>query len=173
MKPQEHELLDRLADQAHEAVGEVIKSEPIEKLVAAMKAASAKLPENYSVSLGFELRVLDSNREAGVAMYTAGLDVPRDGEPYLGGGDAAPQRFVVDGEMAKIPDDYCPHCWREWGFKQMHPTCPSCGYELGNQVKYLIDSDQCPYCGKGTLTRKNPKCDSCGFEVPPEAVVWG
>ena len=57
-------------------------------------------------------------------------------------------------------------------FKFKHNQCGSCGYELGKQVKYLLDNDICPMCQEGTVKIDNPVCDSCDYKVEKDKVVW-
>ena len=83
------------------------------------------------------------------------------------------QKYFVEGEMCIVPGEFCPNCWGKWGFKFKHNTCPECGYELGKQIKYLLDTDTCPYCQEGKISVDKPTCDECGFEVDNKKVVWG
>jgi len=32
-------------------------------------------------------------------------------DAYVATGDSIPQQYVVDGEICKVPHDFCPHCW--------------------------------------------------------------
>lgn len=76
-------------------------------------------------------------------------------------------------EMTVVPHDRCPCCWAAWDFKDLHPECSGCGARLGSEVKFLIDSNVCPHCEKGTVTPADPKCSDCDFEMNPEHVAWG
>jgi len=75
--------------------------------------------------------------------------------------------------MCIVPEEFCPHCWGEWMFKFKHTQCSNCEYELGKQVKYLLDNDICPMCQAGKVTMNEPVCDDCGYKVEKEKVVWG
>ena len=51
--------------------------------------------------------------------------------------------------------------------------CPCCGYEMGEQIKLMLDGDVCPYCEKGKMSMANPPCDQCGLVIDPRLVAWG
>ena len=128
--------------------------------------------DSYSLSLNIDFSVFDNEKEKEIKLLQTGLTTS-EGEPYQHSADTSPLKYMVDGEMCIVPEEFCPHCWGEWQFKFKHTTCPECGYELGNQVKYLLDDDTCPYCQEGTVTINNPVCDSCEEEVDPQKVVRG
>ncbi len=44
---------------------------------------------------------------------------------------------------------------------------------MGKEIKLLLDSDVCPFCGDGTVTVSKPVCNQCGFKIDPSTVVWG
>ena len=173
MKPGEYELLEPVAGIAAAKFEEFCAPENMKDLTEAIRKVLAALPSRYGVELEFSLLALDSKRETSVRLFTGGVSFPMDGEPYASRGDAAIQRYVVKGEVCVVPDDYCPHCWGDWVFKLRKRTCPKCAYSLGKEIKFLRDSDQCPYCARGTVTVKNPKCPECEFVAEPNMVVWG
>ena len=70
---------------------------------------------------------------------------------------------MVNGNIKKVPHDFCPECWREWGFKLKNHCCPECGIEMGKDVKILLDTDNCPNCEEGNVTLNKPKCDEAGW----------
>ena len=57
--------------------------------------------------------------------------------------------------------------------KLEQPTCSTCGYEMGKQIKQLLDNDLCPFCEDGNITLANPKCQKCGYKVNPAFIAWG
>ncbi|MCA9417304.1 MAG: hypothetical protein KC917_13575 [Candidatus Omnitrophica bacterium] len=173
MKEKEFAIADKLADAIFDELTKMDENGAWKEVHEAMKRASSALPDNYSLSLEVALNVTDSEREESVTMLVDGYATAGDHSVYRAGGGAAEVRYVVNGEICVVPDDHCPHCWGDWMFKSEHRECPECGYELGKEVKFLLDSDQCPHCGEGKITRSNPKCSECGYEVDPNEVVWG
>ena len=173
MKATEFELLEPIIEAADETWQKVLQSSALDEFKTAIKKASAKLPKNFSVSLSWNLHVTDNEREESIQLLNLGLSVLSDREMIDTFGDATIHRYIVEGEICQLPHDCCPSCWSIWDFKFRHPACGNCGATLGDQVKLLLDSDVCPNCEQGKVTRKTPKCDECGFEIDSEKVVWG
>ncbi len=173
MKDTEFKLLDSLAGSIDDKFEELHKAGVFDEILKKMKNAVGQLPDTYSVSFDITVNVYDTDREKGLSLLTTGINTSIGHEPYRHHGDSSPQKYLVDGQMCTVPDDFCPHCWGDWVFKFKHPLCPDCGYELGKQVMYLLDNDVCPHCQEGTITIDSPTCDECGFEVDKKKVVWG
>ena len=173
MKDNEFKILDELADAVNDKVDSLAESGQFDELLKKLQEATGKLPESFSVSFDIQLNVFDENKEKMVPILRTGFATSQEKEPYRHFADTSEQKYMVDGEMCIIPDDYCPNCWSEWDFKFKFPTCPICDYELGNQVKYLLDDDICPMCDEGKVSINNPVCDKCGYEVDKDKVVWG
>ena len=174
MKENEFKTLDEVADVTADAAETWLTSTQLAELKQAMQQALAKLPKQYSIELGVELRVFDEQREKCVRLLTTGLNANNASEePYVATGDSTVQRYITDGEICQLPHDYCPHCWGSWDFKLLHRQCPECGYALGKDVRLLLDTDVCPNCESGTVTSTNPNCDQCGLQLDPSWVTWG
>ncbi len=172
MKDTEFARLNPLAGLVNDTFGELHKKGAFDEFLARMMQVVSELPEGYSISFDIQMNVFDFERESTLALLNTGLNVSRGREPYRHRADCSPQKYLVDGEICMVPSEYCPHCWGIWDFKFMHPVCPECGYELGREVKYLLDNDKCPHCHKGTVTAKKPKCRECGFKVDRKKVAW-
>jgi len=172
--------LDPLADQADEEVESFLASPQANELKAILKKAAATLPDGYSVSLDMRMNVFDPERSDVLPLLTTGLGAFGQGEPYVAHGDSTPCRYAVDGDICEVPHDRCPHCWANWDFKIGHPVaadgvrpCPSCGYELGKEVKLMLDSDKCPHCSEGELSMDDPTCSKCGLMIDSSFIAWG
>jgi len=173
MNKQEFEAVDALADCVNEKINELHKNKSLEDVLEKLQECVSQLPDHYSLSVDIKVNIFDSKREKQMSLLHTGFNSYHSGEPYRHYGDSSIQKYYVEGNISVIPQNYCPHCWGEWDFKFKHTTCPECGYELGKQVKYLLDDDICPLCEKGTVSVHNPVCDKCGYEVDPQKVVWG
>lgn len=173
MRDVEFTLLDPVADLVNDTFEGLEKQGAFDEILRRLRTVISELPDGYSVSFDIQLNILDASRQQSLSLLTTGFNTLKGKEPYRHYGDTAPQKYLVDGEMCIVPDNFCPHCWGEWGFKFQNPVCPQCGYELGKQVKYLLDNDQCPYCQKGTVSVDRPKCSACGFEVDGKTIAWG
>jgi len=172
--------LEPLADQADEEIERFLASTRATELKAIIQKAAAVLPEGYCLSLDILLNVFDPERSETLPLLTTGLAASGQEEPYVAHGDSTPCRYIVDGEICEVPHDRCPHCWGSWSFKIGHPvateethTCPGCGYELGKELKLMLDNDRCPHCEKGELSMDDPTCSRCGLEIDPRLVAWG
>ena len=156
--------------------GDDIVLPPADDVIVRRADSAAQFAE-YGFAVDYEVEfgvvVTDPEREASMRLASAALCGSADGGTWRGSGDSTFARYVVDGEIEIVPGDRCPRCWGGWGFPLDHPECPSCGVKLGEGVKLLLDSDVCPHCEKGRITRHQPRCTRCGFEVNPEFVVWG
>jgi len=173
MKDSEFKLLDPLAGSINDTFDELHKAGAFEHILQELKKAVDQLPDTYSVCFDIRMNVFDTKREKGLSLLNTGFNAHKGDDPYRHYGDASAQRYLVDGEMCMVPEDYCPHCWGDWGFKFKNTSCAECGYELGKEVKYLLDDDLCPYCQNGKLTIDNPTCDKCGYMIDKDKVVWG
>jgi hypothetical protein len=172
MRDTEYKLLEPVADAINSKFEELLNTGEFAEIQEILREAVDKLPENYSLNFNIELSVFDKDRQKDIKLLQTGLTTS-GGEPYQHSADTTPQKYIVDGEMYMIPEEFCPHCWGQWMFKFKHNQCGSCGYELGKQVKYLLDDDVCPMCQTGNVTIENPVCADCGYEVEVAKVVWG
>lgn len=154
-------------------VGALFESEKFVAVKNAIKDLSEALPETMSLSLNVEIDIYDRERDAEVRLSQLSIAAGHGIEPYECSGDSEFQRYIVEGEICEVPSDYCPKCWGEWGFKEDHRECPSCGVELGNEITILLDSDKCPHCGIGKVGIDHPKCSECEHEVDLTIVTWG
>lgn len=173
MKQTEYRALDPLADEADEKAEEWLRTDTLGELRQALERVAASLPDSYQISLDISLNVFDNEREKSVELIKHGMCFSNGVRAYETSGTSSPHRYIVDGEVCELPHDYCPHCWANWDFKLEHPICDNCGYEMGNQVKQLLDNDLCPHCEKGELTLANPGCQKCGYRVNPAFIAWG
>jgi hypothetical protein len=144
----------------------------ITDLTKMLRDAADTLPDNYSLNLNFELTVFDSVRQKAIRLLHTCL-TPSQEDFWQASADTFAQKYLVNGEMCTVPEPFCPNCWGEWRCKCNYEKCPHCGYELGKEVKYLLDNDHCPACQAGTVTSDNPVCTDCGYLIEPDKVVWG
>ena len=172
MKQSEFRQLEPTVDDIQDIIDEMINTGHFNEIQKLLTEVIGELPDSYSVSLNIDFSVFDNEREKGIKLLQTGLTTS-EGEPYQHSADTTPLKYMVDGEMCIVPEEFCPNCWGEWQFKFKHTTCHECGYELGKQIKYLLDDDTCPYCLEGEVTINNPVCEHCGEEVDPQKVVWG
>jgi hypothetical protein len=173
MKESEFRSLDPLADALNEQCDRWFAAPEFAALQAAIRKASAALPPTYSVAINVELLVFDVDREQSLSLLTTGVNTSQGQAPYRTTGDSSIHRYIVGGEICEVPHDRCPHCWKDWDFKLQNPTCPSCGYSLGKEVKLLLDRDICPYCERGRLSTQQLTCSECDFRIDPSYVAWG
>jgi hypothetical protein len=173
MKEQEFKQLDQFAIATHEKITELVESGSLREFLEEFRAVAEDLPESHVLGLRLVLDLWDSEGERTLDLLDTGFCCPAGESPFRTSGDVERVRYVVDGEICVVPDDQCPQCWGDWIFKAQTPQCPDCGCELGKEVKLLLDSDQCPGCEDGTITRSNPVCDICDYRVDPTTVVWG
>ena len=173
MQEKEFDKLDELAEMVNSKIHKLYEDGTFSEISKKIKDISQDIEENYSISVDFQVNLFDTSKEKSLRFLTIGISSSRNNDPYIAYGDASPCRYLVDGNIKKVPHDFCPNCWGEWGFKFKHNTCSEGGYELGKQVKYLLDTDTCPYCQEGKITIDKPTCDECGFEVDNKKVVWG
>jgi hypothetical protein len=172
MNQSEFRKLEPFVNSLQDIIDEMINTGHFSKIKELLTEAIGELPENYSLNLNIDFSVFDNQREKEIKLLQTGLTTS-EGEPYQHNADTSPLKYMVDGDMCMVPEEFCPHCWGQWQFKFKHPVCPECGYELGKQVKYLLDDDICPMCQEGTVKIDSPVCNCCGYEVDPKKVVWG
>jgi len=129
--------------------------------------------EDQAVTLSLQFRLSDSEREREVIVAETSRAFLSDGDTYDFNNNESTLRYLCDGEIKVFQRNSCPHCWGDWPDKVKEPTCPDCGYELGSQVKILIDDNACPHCLEGRVSRQEPRCDACGEQVEERYVSWG
>ena len=173
MEPEQFEKLDRLSDEAYDKFKEWYGKGFFKDLEEKLGQIGSFLKENYSVSLNLELDIFDSEREKTLTLMKTGIACIGGEKPYRADSGSTVHTYLVDGKIRKIPHDYCPSCWGEWDFKLRYPACPECGMELGKDVQLLLDTDVCPNCEKGKVSRSHPKCSECGYLVNTDMIHWG
>lgn len=173
MEKHEFEQVDPLVDDIAEEVDGLIEGDALANIKTKLAEISRILGEPYSVTLDINLEVFDCDRKMSLPLLRTGLSTDNGSPARQCWGDSSPHRYVVHGQLSIVPHDHCPDCWSVWDFKELHPTCPSCGVTLGEQVKWLLDNDMCPNCEEGTVTAAAPTCTKCGHEVNPAYIVWG
>ena len=173
MDPSAFETADKYTNDIAEVVDGILGSPESKNLRSLLTELSKALGNRYSITLDVRIEVYDNQKERNLPLLSMGLSVQDGTEPYPVSGDSSIHRYVVEGEIQVVPHDRCPKCWDEWDFKFKFPTCKHCGASMGKEVKQLIDSDECPFCGEGTVTVAKPVCNKCGFKVDPSTVVWG
>ena len=171
MNPQVAEKVNALADKAHDFFEEVKKSDAFKALVTEMKNIGQD-PSEF-ISLGLELKLFNTQKEGQLDIYSSGMQSNGEGEPSPYQGGETFEKFLLHGDIQVVPNGKCPQCYQAWDFKDMSPSCSNCAIELGPKLKYLIDSDHCPNCEGGTVTRSQPSCDKCDYVADPKRVTWG
>lgn len=140
-----------------------------DQLLALAKTGS----EDQAVTISLQFKLSDSEREREVIIAETSRAYLSDGDKYDFNQSDAAVRYLCDGEIRVFQHNSCPHCWGLWEDKHHNPVCPDCGYELGNQVKILVDDNVCPYCLDGRVTRQEPRCDACGEQIEERFISWG
>lgn len=157
-------------------------SSELQRLLASPEAAklrdmlakvSRTMPRHHSANLKCVLEIIDSQREKSLPVLTIQTGASELGEVFTASTDSSPHRYIVDGEIEVVPQDRCPKCLEEWGFKWICPDCPHCNAKLGVNCWMLLDSDTCPNCDTGTVSAHDPHCTQCGFLIDPKFVRWG
>lgn len=174
MEPNQFDKLDQLADAVYEKFEELDKAGHLKDLKAKLESLCADLDEKYSISINLDCDVFDSEKENAISLVRTGIACSGgEKNPFRVDSSATVHTYVVDGAMKKVPHDYCPSCWGKWDFKLQHTTCPECGTEMGKNVFPLLDTDVCPNCEEGKVSRSQPKCTKCNEVVNPDMVRWG
>jgi len=166
-------LLDPLLDPISAKLQEVLESADFQTVREALLKVSASLPGDVSLTLNCNLEAFDPKRGHSMKLLQIGLTTSKGIPPYTCWGDSTAHRYLVRGTICQVPHNYCPECWGEWDFKDMHRTCPNCGVEMGKDVKILLDSDVCPNCEEGKVGIGQPTCSKCGHTVDLAIVAWG
>ena len=166
------ETADPIVNDIADAVTALLESQTTQ-LRALLTQLNKAIGNRYAVSLDVSVGIFDRDEERIMPLLQTGLSGFEGEKPYHTWADSAPQRYVVGGEMLVVPHDRCPKCWEAWDFKFKHPTCEHCGATMGKDVKFLLDTDLCPFCEKGEVSMTKPVCDKCGYHVNPDTVTWG
>ena len=133
----------------------------------------SKEDSDYTPEIGFELCLTSERKENTIDILKTGISFSEESDGFRTEGSSSFSRYLLNGEIHDLPHEYCPNCWESWLYKFESLECPSCEIELGKDLKLLLDSDECPHCGEGKVTRDNPNCTSCNFFADPKYVSWG
>jgi len=168
----EFKMLDKVADTICDKFDDLHMAGVFSEIFEQLQTVAGRLPGTFYVNFNVELIVFDTKRERSRSLLSTGFTTGEE-KPYRASKDSSTQRYVVEGDICTVPEDYFPHCWAEWSFKIKNPTCPTCGYKLDKQVKLLIDDDICPWCEEGTVSINNPVCTDCGYRIERDTIIWG
>lgn len=173
MDVQTYDATNTLADYLVDELKRLFEEGKLADFEAKLKAAGKSLPEGCSLSLNFSVEVFDPAKDKALKTSDAGLEFDREHPPHFLTYAPTPAKYVVDGVIRKVPHDHCPHCWSRWNFKSKFRECPTCGYQMGREIKLLLDSDICPHCENSKISFAHPQCEACGFVVDKNLVTWG
>lgn len=173
MEPEKLDAVDHVANQIDEMIENAIETGAFREIEQLLRSVSGKIGSQFAVELSVVLDVIDHENERSLRILNSGVATGEDGSSHRIHSDASIARFIVDGDLAAVPNDQCPKCWNDWLFKFQNRNCPSCDAVLGENVRALLDSDLCPHCERGKLSMQDPSCSECGFTVDPECVAWG
>ena len=173
MQAKEFDKLDELADVVNKKIHKLYEDGEFLEITKKIKEVTKAIEEAYSITVDFQVNAFDSKKEKSIRALTIGISSSGDKDPFLAYGDSTPERYLVNGNIKKVPHDFCPECWGEWGFKLKNHQCPECAIEMGKDVKILLDTDTCPNCDDGNVSLNKSKCEKCGFEVDKDMVNWG
>jgi ribosomal protein L37E len=161
------------ADFVYTEIQTLFQEKKLSRLEERIKEIAMHLPKGYSVALNFSVEIIDEEKDKSLKTLNTGIHCSEGEELQFSSSDASPAKYIVDGSMKKVPHDRCPNCWGYWGFKSIARECRQCGYTLGQQVRLLLDSGNCPHCERGLVSYSHPKCEECGFLADPNLVTWG
>jgi ribosomal protein S27AE len=167
------ELADPIVNEIDEAITELLASAETEKVRSLLSQLNKAIGNRYTVNLVMDVDIFDKEQDRCLPLLQTGLTGFDTDEPFQVSGDSTPHRYIVGGEMLTVPHDRCPRCWNIWDFKFKHQKCDHCGATMGKDVKLLLDTDECPYCGEGEVSMSRPTCNQCGYIVDVNQVVWG
>ena len=173
MDREKFETIDPMLDQLADVLDDETNEKPWLAIKQRLAEISALLGEEYSVTLEVKLQVHEFKREQSLPLVRMGFTTSNGAEPCLHCDDSSPQRYVVNGSLVIVPHDNCPACWGVWDFKELHPACSHCCVRMGQQVKLVLDNDNCPHCEQEITSMSNPTCSRCGHTVNPAFIYWG
>jgi len=167
------ESADPIVDQMAEMIDGVLDSPQFSEIRQALIRLSEAVGSRFSVSLDVCVEVFDPERSHPLPLLVTGISTSKGKAPHRTWSDSTPQKYLIEGKMLIVPHDRCPKCYGIWDFKFKNLSCRECNATLGKDVKFLLDSDICPYCEEGKVSLSSPICDKCGFRVDPRLVAWG
>lgn len=173
MDQDKFQAADPILDELAEVFDRLLESPEGNELKGKLQRLSEVVRDSYSVNFTFLVDVFDSERENSLPLLSNGLSTLDGQEPFRTYADSSLHRYIIEGEIQIVPHDRCPKCWEVWDFKLQNPVCGSCGAEMGQNCKLLLDTDVCPNCEEGKISASDPKCSKCGFEVDLSFVTWG
>lgn len=180
MYAQDWRKLKAHADRVKTLATDLLMGPHAEALRAELRDAATFSPSRFGIHLDVTLTVYDRERGNGLQLTSLTLE-SGDGEtPEVVSANSAAIRYLVNGDVHELPGDRCPNCWGVWKYKlgipgQLAPStaCEQCGFELGKEVRVLLDDNSCPICGVGTVSIDSATCGNCEFTVNPNFVRWG
>ena len=147
MQAKEFDKLDELADMVNKKIHKLYEDGEFLEITKKIKEVTKVIEEAYSITVDFQVNAFDSKKEKSVRALTIGISSSGDQDPFLAYGDSTSERYLVNGNIKKVPHDFCPE------------------YDIvmGEDVKILLDTDSRPNCAEGNVTLSKQKCDECGL----------
>ncbi len=173
MHEKEFNKLNELVEMVNDKIHKLYEDGEFLEITKKIKKVNLAIENVCNITVDFQVNAFDSKKEKSLRVLTVAICSAGEENPYLAYGDASPEKYLVDGNIRKVPHDVCPDCWGDWDFKFKNHQCPECGIEMGKEVKVLLDTATCPNCEKGNVYLNKPKCDKCGFEIDMSMVHWG
>ena len=173
MDVQTYDATHTLAGALREEIQRLFEEGWLPEFASRLKRAGRSLPPGCHLFLNFSVEIYDPDRQKCLKTSDAGLAFDNENPPHPTSFSPTPAKYVVDGAIRKVPHDHCPHCWSRWNFKSRFRECPTCGYQMGREIKQLLDTGLCPHCEGGKVSYSHPRCEACGFVVDGDLVAWG
>ncbi len=113
MQEKEFDKLDELAEMVNEKIHKLYEDGEFLEITKKIKEVTQTIEKAYSITVDFQVNAFDSKKEKSIRALTIGISSAEDEDPFLAYGDSSPERYLVNGNIKKVPYDFCPDCWGE------------------------------------------------------------
>ena len=105
MQEKEFDKLDELAEIVNDKIHKLYEDGVFLEITNKIKEVSQTIGEDYSVTVDLQVNAFDSTKEKSLRALTIGISSSGNDAPYLAYGDSSPCRYLVDGDIKKVPHE--------------------------------------------------------------------
>jgi len=86
----------------------LLESSEFEIIRSQLMELVKSLDERYGITINCVMDVIDWEQERVLPLLNTGISTAESGKIFRTWNDASPQKYVINGEIHVVPQDYCP-----------------------------------------------------------------
>jgi hypothetical protein len=86
----------------------LLESSEFEIIRSQLMELVKSLDKRYGITINCVMDVIDWEQERVLPLLNTGISTAESGKIFRTWNDASPQKYVINGEIHVVPQDYCP-----------------------------------------------------------------